>query len=137
MLAKGIDGFKTINLLSKILPVYKEIIKKLSDLGAEWIQIDEPILVKDLDSHVVSQIKNTFNELKKASGSAKILVATYFEDLNEEIKDEIFASDIDAVHLDLVRGTKNNNYVKNSKKKTFIRFNRWKKYMEDQFARKN
>ena len=117
LLAKGIDGFKTINLLSKILPVYKEIIKKLSDLGAEWIQIDEPILVKDLDSHVVSQIKNTFNELKKASGFAKILVATYFEDLNEEIKDEIFASDIDAVHLDLVRGTKNKNYVKNSKKK--------------------
>ena len=116
LLAKGLDGFKTINLLDKILPVYKEIIRKLSELGAEWIQIDEPILVKDLDSQVVSQIKNTLNELKKSSGSSKILVATYFEDLNDEVKNEIFESDIDAVHLDLVRGNRNKSYVKNSKK---------------------
>ena len=116
LLAKGLDGFKTINLLDKILPVYKEIIKKLSELGAEWIQIDEPILVKDLDSQVVSQIKNTLNELKKSSGSSKILVATYFEDLNDKVKNEIFESDIDAVHLDLVRGNRNKSYVKNSKK---------------------
>ena len=116
LLAKGLDGFKTINLLDKILPVYKEIIRKLSELGAEWIQIDEPILVKDLDSQVVSQIKNTLNELKKSSGSSKILVATYFEDLNDEVKNEIFESDIDAIHLDLVRGNRNKSYVKNSKK---------------------
>jgi 5-methyltetrahydropteroyltriglutamate--homocysteine methyltransferase len=116
LLAKGLDGFKTINLLEKILPVYKEIIKKLSELGADWIQIDEPILVKDLDSQVVSQIKNTLNELKKSSGSSKILVATYFEDLNDEVKNEIFESDIDAVHLDLVRGNRNKSYIKNSKK---------------------
>ncbi len=116
LLAKGLDGFKTINLLSKILPVYKEIIKKLSELGADWIQIDEPILVKDLDSQVVAQIKNTLNELKKSSGSSKILVATYFEDLNDEVKNEIFESDIDVVHLDLVRGNRNKSYVKNSKK---------------------
>ena len=116
LLAKGLDGFKTINLLSKILPVYKEIIRKLSELGADWIQIDEPILVKDLDSQVVAQIKNTLNELKKSSGSSKILVATYFEDLNDEVKNEIFESDIDVVHLDLVRGNRNKSYVKNSKK---------------------
>ena len=117
LLAKGIDGLKTIDLLSKILPVYKEIIKKFSDLGTEWIQIDEPILVKDLDSNVVSKIKNTLNELKKAAGSTKVLVATYFEDLNEDIKKEVFESNVDIVHLDLVRGTKNKNYVKNSSKK--------------------
>ena len=117
LLAKGIDGLKTIDLLSKVLPVYKEIIKKFSDLGTEWIQIDEPILVKDLDSNVVSKIKNTLNELKKAAGSTKVLVATYFEDLNEDVKKEVFESDVDVVHLDLVRGTKNKNYVKNSSKK--------------------
>jgi 5-methyltetrahydropteroyltriglutamate--homocysteine methyltransferase len=116
LLAKGIDRLKTIDLLSKVLPIYKEIIKKFSDLGAEWIQIDEPILVKDLDSDVVSKIKNTLNELKKASGTSKILVATYFEDLNEDVKNEVFSSDVDAVHLDLVRGTKNKSYVKKSKK---------------------
>jgi len=143
LLAKGLDGFKTINLLDKILPVYKEIIKKLSELGAEWIQIDEPILVKDLDSQVVSQIKNTLNELKKSSGSSKILVATYFEDLNDEVKNEIFESDIDAVHLDLVRGNRNKSYVKNSKKQLSLGLidgrNIWKADLKEkiEFIKKN
>jgi Cobalamin-independent synthase, N-terminal domain. len=87
-LAKGVDGINTIDLLDKVLPVYKEIIKKFSELGAEWIQIDEPILVKDLDSNVVSKIKNTLNQLKDSAGSCKILLTTYFEDLNEDIKKE-------------------------------------------------
>ena len=116
-LSKGIDGSNTIDLLEKILPVYKEIVKKFSELGAEWIQIDEPILVKDLDSNTVSKIKNTLNELKQAAGSSKVLLTTYFEDLNEDIKKEVFDSNVDVVHLDLVRGTKNQEYVKNSSKK--------------------
>ena len=116
LLGKGIDGLNTIDLLDKIIPVYKEVVKKFVDLGAEWIQIDEPILVKDLDSNVVSKIKNTLNELKQAAGSSKILLTTYFEDLNEDVKEEVFASDVDVIHLDLVRGTKNKGYVKNSKK---------------------
>ena len=116
LLAKGLDGLNTIDLLDKVLPVYKEIVKKFADLGAEWIQIDEPILVKDLDSNVVAKIKNTLNELKQAAGSSKIFLTTYFEDLNEDVKKEVFESNVDVVHLDLVRGTKNKEYVKNSKK---------------------
>ena len=116
-LSKGIDGSNTIDLLDKILPVYKEIIKKFSELGAQWIQIDEPILVKDLDANTVSKIKATLNELKQAAGSSKILLTTYFEDLNEDVQKEVFDSNVDAVHLDLVRGSKNQEYVKNSAKK--------------------
>ena len=116
LLGKGIDDLNTIDLLDKIIPVYKEVVKKFADLGAEWIQIDEPIFVKDLDSNVVSKIKNTLNELKQAAGSSKILLTTYFEDLNEDVKEEVFSSDVDVIHLDLVRGTKNKGYVKNSKK---------------------
>ncbi|NCW79434.1 MAG: 5-methyltetrahydropteroyltriglutamate--homocysteine S-methyltransferase [Pelagibacteraceae bacterium] len=117
LLAKGIDGFNTINLLDKILPIYKQIVEKLSQLGAEWIQIDEPILVKDLDSNVVSKIKDTLNQIKGAAGNCKILLATYFEDLNEDVKNQVFESNVDVVHLDLVRGSKNKEYVKNSNKK--------------------
>ena len=117
LLAKGIDGFNTIYLLDKILPIYKQIVEKFSQLGAEWIQIDEPILVKDLDSNVVSKIKDTLNQIKGAAGNCKILLATYFEDLNEDVKNQVFESNVDVVHLDLVRGSKNKEYVKNSNKK--------------------
>ncbi len=110
------QGFKTLNLLDKILPIYKEVIGKLSDLGAEWIQIDEPILVKDLDEEVISRIKPTLNELKKASKNSKILITTYFESLDKKIHEKLSTSDVDAIHLDLVRGAENKNYIQNENK---------------------
>ena len=116
LLAKSIDGSSTIDLLNKILPVYKEIVKKLNELGAKWIQIDEPIFVKDLNDGVVSKLKNTLNEIKSSAGDSKILLTTYFESIDKKVKDEVFASNVDAVHLDLVRGEKNKDYIKNSNK---------------------
>ena len=110
------QSFKTLNLLDKILPIYKEVIGKLSDLGAEWIQIDEPILVKDLDEEVISRIKPTLNELKKASKNSKILITTYFESLDKKIHEKLSTSDVDAIHLDLVRGAENKNYIQNENK---------------------
>src|SRR6185295_5860609 len=39
--------FNRFTLLDKILPVYGEILKKLASLGAQSVQIDEPILTLD------------------------------------------------------------------------------------------
>ena len=116
LLSKSVDGSNTIELLDKVLPVYLEIIKKLNEIGANWIQIDEPIFVKDLDQNIISKIKNTLNKIKSAAGNSKILLATYFESIDQKIKEEIFNSNIDCVHLDLVRGKKNFEYIKNSNK---------------------
>ena len=111
LLAKSIDGSNTIDLLPKILPVYLEIVKKLSELGPEWIQIDEPIFVKDIGEEVVSKIQNTLNQIKIDAGKSKVLVTTYFDNLDEKVAKELLNSDVDAIHLDLVRGDKNINYV--------------------------
>ena len=116
LLSKSVDGSNTIELLDKVLPVYLEIIKKLNEIGVNWIQIDEPIFVKDLDQNIISKIKNTLNKIKSAAGNSKILLATYFESIDQKIKEEIFNSNIDCVHLDLVRGKKNFEYIKNSNK---------------------
>ena len=116
LLSKSTEGKNTLDLLDNLLPVYLEIVKKLNDLGAEWIQIDEPIFVKDLDLGVVSKIKKTLNAIKEAAGNSKILLTTYFESIDQKVKEEVFASDVDAVHLDLVRGENNFNYIKDSNK---------------------
>ena len=116
LLSKSTEGKNTLDLLDSLLPVYLEIVKKLNDLGAEWIQIDEPIFVKDLDVGVVSKIKKTLNAIKEAAGNSKILLTTYFESIDQKVKEEVFASDVDAVHLDLVRGENNFNYIKDSNK---------------------
>ena len=116
LLSKSTEGKNTLDLLDNLLPVYLEIVKKLNDLGAEWIQIDEPIFVKDLDEGVISKIKKTLNSIKEAAGNSKILLTTYFESIDQKVKEEVFASDVDAVHLDLVRGENNFNYIKDSNK---------------------
>ncbi|EWM40564.1 cobalamin-independent synthase, N-terminal domain protein [Bordetella holmesii 35009] len=37
-----------LTLLTNLLPAYQEVLKRLADLGVEWVQVDEPILVLDL-----------------------------------------------------------------------------------------
>src|SRR6185436_13825728 len=41
-------GFERIDLIKKLVPVYVEIINRLKQAGAQWVQIDEPCLAIDL-----------------------------------------------------------------------------------------
>jgi len=89
------------NYLDSILKVYEEILSRLSS-PCEWIQLDEPILVLDLDSEVKEYFKETYERLTKAAGQMKILLATYFGSLgsNEELA---LSLPVSGLHLDLVR----------------------------------
>src|SRR5690625_7606574 len=40
--------FDRLELLDKLLPAYQALLEALADAGAQWVQIDEPILVLDL-----------------------------------------------------------------------------------------
>lgn len=93
-------GFNQLELLPKLLPVYEEIFAKLKSLGAEWVQIDEPCLVLDLQADALAAYQNTYAKLNTAG--LKTLVATYFGDLKDNL-DAIIGANIDALHVDLVR----------------------------------
>lgn len=49
-LGKAKDESDRLALLEKLLPVYSELLEKLAAAGAEWVQIDEPALVTELDA---------------------------------------------------------------------------------------
>jgi len=99
------------------LPVYAEILSGLNKKGAEWIQIDEPILVKNQNADFTKLIKKTLNQLKKFTSSSKIILTTYFEKLDPEVEKEILESDVDGIHFDLIRGKISNiNSLKNTNK---------------------
>src|SRR5688572_13267192 len=38
-------GFQPISLLPKLIPLYKALLGNLKAVGAEWVQVDEPVLV--------------------------------------------------------------------------------------------
>ena len=92
-------NFNKLNLLNKLLPVYKKILKSLKDAGAEWIQVDEPILSLDLDNKYINKFIPTYKKLRK--DSPKILLTSYFSSLfpNYNILKKI---NVDGLHVDLI-----------------------------------
>lgn len=98
--AKGAEPFDTLSLLPKVLPLYVELIKQLEEAGADWVQIDEPVLIFDLDANAKLAFEKAYKTLK-SQVSIKILVAAYFG----RVEQNVYAvkDNVDAIHLDLVR----------------------------------
>ncbi|MDD0842867.1 5-methyltetrahydropteroyltriglutamate--homocysteine S-methyltransferase [Pseudomonas sp. Gutcm_11s] len=96
---KGGD-FNRLDLLERLLPVYGEILQRLSAQGIEWVQIDEPILALDLPQDWKNAFERAYNLLQKEPG--KKLIATYFAGLEDNLG--LAASlPVDGLHIDLVR----------------------------------
>lgn len=69
-----------LQLLPKLIPVYEEIFTKLKALGAEWIQLDEPLLACDLTEKQRREYVNTYDAFKEQNFCGlKVFLATYFE----------------------------------------------------------
>lgn len=110
-LGKTKEEFNVIDvLLPRILPLYLEVLEKLAKAGAQWIQIDEPILVKDLTQQEKAAFRPTYEKLvdalAKSSPSLKLILATYFDDLGEN-QDLALSLPVHALHFDLTRGDTN------------------------------
>jgi 5-methyltetrahydropteroyltriglutamate--homocysteine methyltransferase len=95
------ERFNRFEHLDSILKVYEEILSRLSS-SCEWIQLDEPILVLDLNKEIKGYFKNTYEILAKAAGQMKILLATYFGGLGTN-EDLTFSLPVSGIHLDLIR----------------------------------
>ncbi|MCK0165061.1 5-methyltetrahydropteroyltriglutamate--homocysteine S-methyltransferase [Marinobacter sp. S6332] len=83
-LGKAKDDSDRLNLLNKLLPVYTELLTKLAEAGAEWVQIDEPALVTELDADWRHAFILAYHELKTAP--VKLLLTTYFGELRENLQ---------------------------------------------------
>ncbi|GHP01046.1 5-methyltetrahydropteroyltriglutamate--homocysteine methyltransferase [Reticulibacter mediterranei] len=95
------SGVDPLTLLDQLLPVYEEVLRKLAQAGADWVQIDEPCLVLDLTEAAQEAYRSTYTRLVAAS-SLRILLATYFGDLRDNLPLAVQLP-IAALHLDLVR----------------------------------
>lgn len=99
-------GFDRLSLLDALLPVYEELLHRLSDAGAAWVQIDEPTLVLDRTREELTALDVALTRLAAASGDTKLLVQTYFGDVDAAYH-TLLAAPIDGIGLDLVRGQRN------------------------------
>ena len=93
----------TLSLLEHLLPVYEDVLKRLAEAGADWVQIDEPALGLDLDDKQRAAFGRGIAWLSAVTSKLKLLVAVYFSDLRENLKVAL-ALPVAALHIDLVRG---------------------------------
>lgn len=99
-LGKAKDDSNKLDLLARLLPVYAQLLDRLADEGAEWVQIDEPVLVTELDADWKHAFNLAYHELK--ASKVKLLLATYFGTLQENL--HLAANlPVAGVHLDAVR----------------------------------
>ena len=113
LLARGFDAdgnhgddFDLLSLLPGLLDVYAEVLGLLSDAGAQWVQLDEPVLVQDRTPAELAALTAAYERLAAAAGSTKLLVQTYFGDVDEAYR-TLTELPVAAIGLDLVRGRRN------------------------------
>ncbi len=99
-LAKMRDGSNRWGLLPRLLTVYRGLLSSLAQAGAEWVQIDEPILVGDLDQEARTALKAAYAVL--ADAPVKIMLATYFGALGDNLA-ALAGLPVQGLHIDLVR----------------------------------
>lgn len=95
-------GFERIDLIKKLVPVYVDIINRLRQQGAKWIQLDEPCLVLDLSKKEKEAFDYAYRAISNRVSGIKILVATYFEALLDNTGLAL-SLPVTALHIDLVR----------------------------------
>ena len=100
-IGKSKDGSARLDLLERLLPVYAELLDLLAVHGAEWVQIDEPLLVTELEADWQQAFNTAYHHLK--SCRVKLLLATYFGALHEN---KYLAANLPVagLHVDAVSG---------------------------------
>ncbi len=100
-LSKSTDPqFDRLTLLPPLARAYARILGQLKALGVEWVQIDEPALVTDLELVWLEGFKAAYEVLAKEA--PKLLLASYFGGVAEHAA-RITALPVQGIHLDLVR----------------------------------
>lgn len=93
------------DLIEDMICSYSEMLRKFEELGAEWIQIDEPYLVHDLTAQDISLFIKLYEGILAAKGTMKILLQTYFGDIRD-IYQQVMNLSFDGIGLDFIEGRK-------------------------------
>lgn len=88
--------------LKQFTPLYAQILAKLEEAGATWVQIDEPSLTSEFSAKELEAIQAAYTELKNAAPNLKVIVQTYFEKIANY--EEIVKLPVHGLGLDFVHG---------------------------------
>ena len=90
-----------LEALPGLIPIYVEILQRLAAAGADWVQMDEPCLILDLDEKARSAYTQAYSQLSQVAG-IRLMVATYFGSLGENLSLAVHLP-VTGLHIDLIR----------------------------------
>ncbi len=109
-LAKASDeaktGFEPISRLDDLVPMYAELLAVFKAAGVDWVQIDEPILVADIDANraeVLANAARVYQWLGEQTARPQLLVAAPMGSLGDALP-VLASTPVEAIGIDLVRG---------------------------------
>ncbi|MDV2885770.1 5-methyltetrahydropteroyltriglutamate--homocysteine S-methyltransferase [Alkalihalophilus pseudofirmus] len=99
-LSKGYANSEFKDKVAELIPHYIKAFQELAEAGAEWIQIDEPILVQDIAQPTIEVFQEVYSRFNKELPEVKILLQTYYGSV--ERYEEVIQLPVDGIGLDFV-----------------------------------
>jgi 5-methyltetrahydropteroyltriglutamate--homocysteine methyltransferase len=100
-LGKTKDGSDRLDLLPRLLPAYAALLEELARRNVEWVQVDEPVLVTELDEQWQQAFVTAYDAFKGAQ--VKLLLTTYFGQLRENLA-LACSLPVHGLHIDAING---------------------------------
>jgi len=97
------EGFEPLDLLDPLLECYAQLLSRLAEAGATWVQLDEPAFVADRTDAELAALHRSYERLSGLPDRPRLLVAGYFGDLGPALP-VLAETGIDAIAVDLVAG---------------------------------
>ncbi|MCX2186650.1 5-methyltetrahydropteroyltriglutamate--homocysteine S-methyltransferase [Limosilactobacillus pontis] len=101
------------DFVNDAVAAYQAVFERLTAAGAQWIQLDEPFLVKDLTTADQQLFNDIYRPLLAAKGKLKVLCQTYFGDVRD-IYNDLISLPFDGLGLDFVEGKQTRQLVSDS-----------------------
>ncbi len=102
------SGYRPLDRLHDLLPVYAELLAALAAVGADWVQFDEPGLVSEsIDvprDEVLRATRYAYDLLSSVIVRPQIFVSAPYASLDDALP-VLDSTPIEAIGLDLVRGS--------------------------------
>lgn len=102
-LARYVGRKSAADFVDSVVEAYAALLGLLVEEGAEWVEFDEPYLVRDLTTADIDLFTSLYNNILVAKGGLKVLLQTYFGDIRDAYN-EVVNLNVDAVGLDFVEG---------------------------------
>ena len=102
---------KATDFVDDLVQAYQAVFEKLAQQGAQWIQLDEPELVKDVTGDKKTLFEDIYAKLLQNKAGLKVLLQTYFGDVRDVYSD-LIKLPVEGIGLDFHEGRKTAELVK-------------------------